>query len=205
MCGLFIKMEREEVGWCQERWSSTEDDLLFNDSLLQQLDCTNFSCYTKHGVSIKNPGAGLVFRSLRKSDYDKGYISLLGQLTRTGEVCKEEFETQFEAMKKCPGVHYIMVIEDVTIHQVIATGTLLVERKFTHNLALRGRIEDLVVDSGYRGKHLGNLIMETVTMLSQYLGCYKTSLECLPDLKSYYEKFMYENTSVLFMSRRFYD
>lgn len=198
----FNKMEREEVDWCR---ACKEDDVLFNDSILQQLDCTKFQSYINYGLSIQNPGPGLIFRSLQKSDYEKGYVALLSQLAITGEVTKERFDVQFEAMKQCPGVHYIMVIEDRHTSKVIASGTLVIERKFTHNTALRGRVEDIVVDCNYRGKQLGKLIVETVTMLSQYLGCYKTSLDCLPTLRSYYETFEYVNTSVLFMSRKFYE
>lgn len=198
-------VEREKVGCSIKDWICDRDDVLFNDSLLRQFDCTNFSSFTNYGISIQNPGPGLVFRSLHKNDYDKGYMALLRQLTRTNDVTKERFDAQFDAMKQCPGVHYIMVIEDINTAQVVCSGTLVIERKFTHNTALRGRVEDIVVDSNYRGKHLGNLIVESATLLSQHLGCYKTSLDCLPSLKTFYEKFNFENTSVIFMSRRFYD
>ena len=198
-------MEKEEVGWCLKDWICDKDDVLFNDSVLQQIDCTDLSCYMNYGISIRNPGPGLVLRSLHKNDYDKGYMTLLGQLTRTGDVTKERFEAQFDAMKQCPGIHYIMVIEDVNNAVIVGSGTLVVERKFTHNTALRGRVEDIVVHSNYRGRHLGNLIVETATVLSQKVGCYKTSLDCLPSLKPFYEKFEFENTSIIFMSRRFYD
>ena len=197
-------MEREKIGWCNEHWASTEEDILFDDSILHQIDCSNFSSFQNYGLSVQDPGPGLVYRSLHKSDFAKGYIELLSQLTKTGDVTQERFDEQFILMKKCSGVHYVMVIEDTALSKVVASGTLLIERKFTHNAALRGRIEDLVVDSNYRRKHLGGLIVETATLLSKFLGCYKTSLDCSPNLKPFYEKFNYQNAS-LFMARRFYE
>lgn len=198
-------MEKDEVGWCNDNWASTDEDVLFDDSILQKIDCSNFYSFSSYGLTIQDPGHGLVFRSLRKSDFNKGYISLLSQLTKTGDVTKERFDRQFDAMKQTPGVHYVMVIEDTMLSKVIGSGTLVVERKFTHNTALRGRVEDIVVDSNYRGKHLGALVVETATVLSKMFGCYKTSLDCSPTLRAFYEKFNYENPSVLFMSRRFYE
>ncbi|KAK3718795.1 hypothetical protein QZH41_014056, partial [Actinostola sp. cb2023] len=53
----------------------------------------------------------------------------------------------------------------------------------------RGRIEDIVVDDSVRGQKIGKLIVETLVLLSEKLGCYKTSLECRDPLLSYYTKF----------------
>jgi glucosamine-phosphate N-acetyltransferase len=43
----------------------------------------------------------------------------------------------------------------VNTGEVIGSATLLLEQKFIHNCAKRGRIEDVVVDDRYRGKQLG--------------------------------------------------
>jgi glucosamine-phosphate N-acetyltransferase len=39
--------------------------------------------------------------------------------------------------------------------RIIATGTLLLERKFARGCGLCGHIEDIVVDAGQRGKGMG--------------------------------------------------
>lgn len=93
-------------------------------------------------------------------------------------------------MKKNAGTYYIIVIEDTENNKIVATGSLVLEKKFIHscgqvrlncsylfstkkicNISLhllpklliyvfklqRGRIEDIVVDSNYRGKQFGKM------------------------------------------------
>ena len=50
---------------------------------------------------------------------------------------------------------------------------MIVEHKFIHSCALRGRIEDVVVLDSYRGKGLGQMIVAACTELSKKLGCYQ--------------------------------
>lgn len=50
----------------------------------------------------------------------------------------------------------------------------------------RGQLEDVVVDDTYRGKQLGKLIVVTVTLLAEYLGCYKMTLNCKDKLIPFY-------------------
>ena len=87
----------------------------------------------------------------------------------------------------------------------MCSATLLIERKFIHGAALRGRIEDVVVDEGYRSRHLGRLILETQTQLSKELGCYKITLDCKPALVGFYEKFGYTKEECIFLVQRFFD
>jgi glucosamine-phosphate N-acetyltransferase len=47
--------------------------------------------------------------------------------------------------------HYIIVFESKESGQLIAAGTLLIEAKFIHAGANYGHIEDIVVDSTFRG------------------------------------------------------
>jgi hypothetical protein len=41
----------------------------------------------------------LVLRRLQLDDYDKGFVTLLFQLTETGEVTKEMFEKRFKEVR----------------------------------------------------------------------------------------------------------
>lgn len=87
--------------------------------------------------------------------------------------------------------------------RTVCSATLIVERKFIHCAALRGRIEDVVVEDEYRGRHLGGLLLETLTSLSKRLGCYKTSLDCKLEVSPFYKKFGYADESTLFLVQRF--
>lgn len=183
------------------------DDLLFSRDFLRSVDCSQCSFVVKNGLSPSNPGDGLVLRPLQKADYSNGFISLLSQLTQVGEYTEEKFERQFDAMKQEPGVYFIIVIEDTRAgrEKVVATASLVVERKFIHGAASRGRIEDVVVDGEYRGLYLGSVLVELLTALSKQLGCYKTTLDCKPDKIQFYEKYGFTRESQVLMVQRFFD
>lgn len=198
-------MERTEIGVTAELWPAQDDNALFNPDILRQVDLSECVCTTQYGLSPMNPGGGLAVRPLQRDDYDRGYAGVLKQLTRVGDLTKERYEAQFDAMKSCGGVHYVVVVEDMAAGVIVGSASLIVERKFIHNAALRGRIEDVVVDKEYRGRHLATLLLDLVTKLSEYLGCYKTSLDCKPALESFYGRFSYKKEEPIYMIQRFYD
>ncbi|RXG51107.1 putative glucosamine 6-phosphate N-acetyltransferase [Armadillidium vulgare] len=90
-------------------------------------------------------------------------------------------------MKSCRDHYYVTVIEDLNKGKVIGAATLSVEFKFIRGCAKRGRLEDVVVDSSYRGKQLGKLIVTTILLLSKQVGCYKIGLDCNDKMKPFYE------------------
>lgn len=58
---------------------------------------------------------------------------------------------------KQSGDYYVTVVEDTRIGEIIGAATLVLEHKFIHDCATRGRLEDVVVNDTYRGKQLGKL------------------------------------------------
>jgi glucosamine-phosphate N-acetyltransferase len=58
---------------------------------------------------------------------------------------------------RASGDYYVTVIEDLRSNKIIGSATLVLEQKFIHGCAVRGRLEDVVVDDTYRGKQLGKL------------------------------------------------
>ncbi|CAL1679700.1 unnamed protein product [Lasius platythorax] len=115
-----------------------EDEInLFNPAILDRISISNV--------------VGLFIRPLRSTDYEKGFLVLLSQLTDVGNVTKEQFLNRFYSMKTTGG-YYVVVIEDTNSGKVIACATLVVEQKFIHNCSLRGRLEDVVVNNNYRDR-----------------------------------------------------
>jgi len=178
------------------------EEYLYDPAILTKLDWTNVK-YMKNGVTSANPGPGLKVRPLCKADYDRGFLQLLAQLTKVGDISREEFNERFDRMKKCPGHYYVTVIEDITKGLIIASATLAVELKFIRGCAKRGRLEDVVVNPEYRGMQLGKLIVATITLLGNETGCYKMGLDCKDSMKGFYNMFGYtgeegnDNTMVI--------
>ncbi|CAH3043671.1 unnamed protein product [Pocillopora meandrina] len=142
---------------------------MFDKQLLKGIDLSKGECRLhESGLSVENPGDNLILRPLGADDYDK---------------------ERFHAMRSCPGTYYLIVIEDVKLAKLVACGTLVVEQKFIHDTAVRGRIEDIVVDGSCRGNKIGKLIVETLILLGKKLGCYKISLECKDPLLTFYTQF----------------
>ncbi|XP_051161101.1 probable glucosamine 6-phosphate N-acetyltransferase isoform X2 [Leptopilina boulardi] len=128
----------------------------------------------------------LIVRPLNTNDYEKGFTQLLSQLTEVGSIGEDQFLSRFAKMKNAGG-YYVIVIEDRNIGKIIGSATLVVEQKFIHNCGLRGRLEDVVVNSTYRGQQLGKILVMAVTQLSRQLKCYKLSLDCKDKLVPFYE------------------
>ncbi|XP_010549971.1 PREDICTED: glucosamine 6-phosphate N-acetyltransferase [Tarenaya hassleriana] len=127
-------------------------------------------------------------RKLEISDKRKGFIELLGQLTVTGSVSDEEFDRRFEEIGSYGDDHAICVIEDEMLEKIVATGSVMIEKKFVRKCGKVGHIEDVVVDSGYRGKQLGKKVIDHLMDHCRSMGCYKAILDCSAENKAFYEK-----------------
>lgn len=163
-----------------------EDTPLYCASLLKDLDLSHSSAKFSPTLTMSNPGDGLIVRPLNTGDYDRGFLTLLGQLTTVGDISREQWEDRFMAMKNCANTYLVTVIEDVETHQVIGAATLVVEQKFIHACAVRGRLEDVVVSDLYRGRQLGKLIVTVITLLAKKLDCYKITLDCKDSMIKFY-------------------
>ena len=57
--------------------------------------------------------------------------------------------------------------------KIVGTGTLVVERKFIHDLGIVGHIEDIAVSKDQQGKKLGLRIINALDYIAAEVGCYK--------------------------------
>lgn len=130
----------------------------------------------------------LVLLILFYSSIPAGYLQLLSQLTQVGEYDEETFLKRFAEIEALPETYKIVVIEDVPKGKIIATATLVVEMKFIRNCSKCGHIEDVVVDSGYRGKHLGKRVIDALIESAKDMDCYKVILDCSEENSAFYAK-----------------
>lgn len=113
-------------------------------------------------------------------------------------------------MKQTNNSYYVLVLEDEPTGKLAGSATLFIEYKFIHDAGMvrdycsrcveqiytkhylqRGRLEDVVVDKEYRGRHLGKLLVDAVTQLSKQIGCYKISLDCNDKVIDFYKSLGY--------------
>ncbi|GAA5808704.1 hypothetical protein MFLAVUS_002099 [Mucor flavus] len=119
---------------------------------------------------------GYTLRALRSNDYERGFLKVLEVLTEVGNHTKQEFDD-----------HTITITEDAK-DQVVAVGTILVERKFVHKNGLVGHIEDIAVNNNQQGKKLGLRIIQALKFIGAKRGCYKVILDCSEKNVPFYQK-----------------
>ena len=87
-------------------------------------------------VEVTAKYSNFVCRPLQSDDFSRGFISLLQQLTSVGSVGESDFKRRFQLLKKCQGTYYHTVIVDTEkSDQIIASASLVVEKKFIHDCA----------------------------------------------------------------------
>lgn len=176
--------DEAEVVQSKEAWSrssnSISHDVMYDPQLLKSLPSAD---------DVTSKFSTFACRPLQSNDYNHGFISLLRQLTSVGSVSESDFQDRFNLMKNCKGTYYNTVIVDrAKSDQIIASSTLIVEKKFIHSCANRGVIEEVIVSDEYRGKSLGKQIVKILVELGKHLGCYKITLNCNDQMVNFYKQ-----------------
>lgn len=130
---------------------------------------------------------GYTARPLRRSDYQLGYLDVLRVLTTVGDISYEQWNERYNFMAKRNDEYYLMVICDEAA-RIVATGSLIVERKFIHALGQVGHIEDIAVSTDQQGKKLGLRVIQTLDSVAAKVGCYKSILDCSEANEGFYLK-----------------
>jgi glucosamine-phosphate N-acetyltransferase len=127
----------------------------------------------------------IIIKELQKEDLWNGFLTTLDSLRQTSDIGKKTAEKIYDKIESNPN-HIIVValIEE----KVIGAATLLLEFKFIHNGGIVGHIEDVVVDKNYQGQKIGEKIIRYLLEIAKTKGCYKTILDCVDDVKPFYEK-----------------
>lgn len=141
-------------------------------SALPPLNCPLSDIEIDPRVQEKLPLAHHV-RCLQRGDYDRGFT----KLKSVGPVMEAAWNERCSYLHKRSDMHIILVITKLLPNAdelVVCAGTLVVERRFAHNMSTVGHVQDLEVAEGHSGRHLGLRMLEALDMVAATLGCYKT-------------------------------
>ncbi|KAI0438249.1 glucosamine 6-phosphate N-acetyltransferase [Xylaria telfairii] len=137
---------------------------------------------------------GFTIRPLEKGDYHKGFYECLRVLTWVAEPTEADFLLRFDDMLAARDTYYFVVVEFGGV--VVGTGCLVVEKKFIHNHAKCGHVEEIAVAKEHQGKGLGLKIMRALESVAVAVGCAKNILNCGPRNEPFYEKCGYRNSGI---------
>ncbi|KJZ73457.1 hypothetical protein HIM_07251 [Hirsutella minnesotensis 3608] len=130
---------------------------------------------------------GFVLRPLEKTDYAKGFLECLRDLTWMGNLTVDEFNERYDEMDtNGKGPYYYLVIE----HQgrIVGTGVVMVEKKFIQNRSTVGHVEEICIAKAHQGTGLGLAMLRGLDSVARAVGCNKSILNCSPHNEAFYVK-----------------
>lgn len=125
------------------------------------------------------------YRKVQKDDIYKGHLNLYKQLTtiNPNNISVREYENFVNSLNNN---HIIYVVEKENC--IIGTITIVIEQKLIHDLGKVAHIEDVVVDSNYRGYDIGTTLIKMAIEHAKEQQCYKIILDCNEKVQGFYEK-----------------
>ena len=127
-------------------------------------------------------------RKLDENDYDN-YLILINMF-RQSYFTKDQFRNVLKNLNN----NDIWIIE--MDNKIIATGTILYETKFIHNICKLAHLEDICIHEEYRSKKFGIILMKHLINESKKNNCYKISLYCKEDLENFYKKVGFQKNNI---------
>ena len=124
-------------------------------------------------------------RQLEENDLHNGFLTSLDSLRKASDIEPAKAKDVFQKIKSNPNHVIFVAIHD---DKVVGSTTLLIEPKFIHEGGLVGHIEDVVVNKDVQGQKIGEKLILASLEYAKNAGCYKTILDCLDDVKPFYEK-----------------
>ena len=134
----------------------------------------------------------ITIRQIENDDLWKGFLTTLDSLRQASNISREKAQEVFEKIKKNPD-HIIAVA--ILDEKVVGAATLLIEPKFIHEGGNVGHIEDVVVDKNYQGQKIGEKIIVYLLEQAKNKKCYKTILDCVDNVKPFYEKLGFKHNA----------
>jgi|LSQX01.1.fsa_nt_gb ribosomal protein S18 acetylase RimI-like enzyme len=133
---------------------------------------------------------------IQKAELDNlnDILVLLHQLSRSNlndNNCFPDYTKTFNQILDNPDYYlYVASIDG----KIVATGTLLIQINLTHNCKPYGHIENVVTDTNYRGRGIGDVLIHQLISKAQQRGCYKVILNCVSKNIHFYNKCGFNQT-----------
>lgn len=128
--------------------------------------------------------ADFELKELGYSDLSRGFLDLINEFTGSNTTPAEASQI----FDKLPANQATVVAVIKNHYKVIGTGTVRFEQKFSHGGRKAGHIEDVVVDSNYRGQGIGSAIVTKLIEEAKQRSCYKVVLNCNDQNIGFYQK-----------------
>ena len=122
-----------------------------------------------------------IIRKLTKNDYEN-YLVMINNFR----------ETTFTHLQFIQTLKYIENFSEIWVieleKEIIATGTIIFEKKFIFNNSSLGHIEDICVKQKYRKNGIGKMLVTHLIQRAKEYGCYKITLACNEENTQFYTK-----------------
>jgi glucosamine-phosphate N-acetyltransferase len=129
-------------------------------------------------------------RKIEKNDYYKSYLSLISQLTNENINCTYDYFSEY--LDKINSDIFVIEFNK----KIIASITLIIEKKFIHNFKSVCHIEDVIVDKNYFKKGIGSKLIKYSINQAKKENCYKIILNCKNNLDNFYKKFGFNRKNI---------
>lgn len=133
-------------------------------------------------------------RELKLEDFESGFITCLKELTKVGNISKEDFEKRFYERKN-KGIITIVAAENET-GTVLGTASIFYEPKFIRECDSKAYIEDVCVAPYAQKRGIGKKLVTHLQERAMEEGCYKIILTCSEKNEPFYEKMNFKKTEI---------
>ena len=123
----------------------------------------------------------ILFRPVIREDLDQ-LFPLLEQLTGMDYLNRNKDEC-WELFRSNTAINSII---GVINEKVITYGSIIIENKIHGSVS--GHIEDIVVDSNFRGLGIGEKLINQLVEIGESKKCYRITLFCKEHLVDFYSK-----------------
>lgn len=129
---------------------------------------------------------------------DDNMNNLLNCYSQLSVVNKNPNAAYFDLMRKQLKTNinkskYVLIVKHD--HNIIGTGSILIENKIIRDMKNVGHIEDIVIDSKYRGYGYAKNIINELIKIGSNNNCYKIILDCSDEMNEFYEKLGFKKSA----------